>query len=196
MQKLQHQPCWKSWTTFSAGMLVRLVPSWRHRAVQTPRLATNWAFWRELLLEKFTTNLIVMKFNTYLLDGSPYKLYDALKEIALNADKVDDLLLDEFDALMPIDTKHVVTVSKTEKATKYRYIRQWIETTLNTIKELESNHPTVFNLLLPTRRWPASILNRPLGECGRSAMPLRALSCDVSCARTAYSRTSSSRRAV
>lgn len=109
-------------------------------------------------------NDIVMKFNTYLLDGSPYKLYDALKEIALNADKVDDLLLDEFDALMPIDTKHVVTVSETEKATKYRYICQWIETALKTIKELESNHPTVSKAyLLMNLSYKLDYLIRPEG---------------------------------
>ena len=41
-------------------------------------------------------------FDTYSLDGSPYKLYHALKELASNADKLDDLLLDEFARLQKI----------------------------------------------------------------------------------------------
>ena len=38
---------------------------------------------------------LVIKFDTSALDASPYKLYYALKEVAANADKQDDLLLDE-----------------------------------------------------------------------------------------------------
>ncbi|MEL6987283.1 MAG: hypothetical protein AAGK97_05585, partial [Bacteroidota bacterium] len=40
---------------------------------------------------------IAMVFDSYLIDGSPYKLYYALKEVAVNADKQDDVLVDEFE---------------------------------------------------------------------------------------------------
>ena len=40
---------------------------------------------------------ITIVFDTFLLDGSPYKLYYALKEIATHADKQDDLLISEFN---------------------------------------------------------------------------------------------------
>ena len=47
---------------------------------------------------------IFIKFNSGVHDGSPRKLYYALKELSLRADKQDDLLVDEFSALKPVDT--------------------------------------------------------------------------------------------
>ncbi|MCB0644906.1 MAG: hypothetical protein KDC44_24840, partial [Phaeodactylibacter sp.] len=50
---------------------------------------------------------ITILFDTHSLDGSPYKLYYALKEMATNADKLDDLLLDEFSMLRPTEATHL-----------------------------------------------------------------------------------------
>ncbi len=109
-------------------------------------------------------NDIVMKFNTYLLDGSPYKLYDALKEIALNADKLDDLLLDEFKMLQPIDTGHIEAISAIEKETKYKFIAQWISDTLTTIENLPPKHPTISRAyLLMNLCYKLDYLIRPEG---------------------------------
>jgi hypothetical protein len=65
---------------------------------------------------------ITMVFDTYLLDGSPYKLYYALKELAINTDKQDDVLIDEFKSLEPINTGHVKDVDPKIKEIKYQYI--------------------------------------------------------------------------
>ena len=54
------------------------------------------------------SNELLVVFDTYTLDGSPYKLYFALKEMATQADKFDDLLLDEFDMLKPVEVSHLL----------------------------------------------------------------------------------------
>jgi hypothetical protein len=79
-------------------------------------------------------NNLVIKFDTNALDASPYKLYYALKEIAVNADKQDDLLLDEFgNMLSPIDMGSKSDISEAECATKWAFLTQKIETVLNQI---------------------------------------------------------------
>ncbi|NJN78594.1 MAG: hypothetical protein HC803_09955 [Saprospiraceae bacterium] len=84
-----------------------------------------------------------MKFNTYVLDGSPYKLYDALKEVATNADKLDDLLLDEFPTLKSVDTGHIIEISEAEKNIKYAFLIQSITTTLERMEAMPSTVPSV-----------------------------------------------------
>jgi len=72
-------------------------------------------------------NNIIIKFDSFTLDGSPYKLYYALKEIATNADKQDDLLLDEFVMLHPVETTHLQELPAAEKKVKYDFIIREIQ---------------------------------------------------------------------
>ncbi len=74
-------------------------------------------------------------FDTYSLDGSPYKLYYALKELATNADKQDDLLLDEFKSLEQVGTDHLKMLPAEEKLVKYNYVINSIEKALNMAKD-------------------------------------------------------------
>lgn len=76
---------------------------------------------------------ITIVFDSFTLDGSPYKLYFALRELAINADKQDDLLLDEFAELEAIQTSHLVDLPQLEKEVKYKFIRTKIESILGTI---------------------------------------------------------------
>ncbi|MBX2929110.1 MAG: hypothetical protein KF852_14830 [Saprospiraceae bacterium] len=69
-------------------------------------------------------NNIVAVFDTFMLDGSPYKLYYAIKELATHADKQDDLLLEEFEALTPIAEAPMHELPDPEKKAKYEYILQ------------------------------------------------------------------------
>ncbi|MBP7272681.1 MAG: hypothetical protein KA974_02500 [Saprospiraceae bacterium] len=71
---------------------------------------------------------ITIIFDTPTLDGSPYKIYYALKELATNADKQDDLLLATFKMLQPIDDSHVIPQSENIKAAKHQFIIQAIQT--------------------------------------------------------------------
>lgn len=88
-------------------------------------------------------NNVIMKFNTFVLDGSPYKLYDALKEVATNADKLDDLLLDEFDSLKQIGSGHITAIAESEKNTKYKFLINSIEKTLYKIQQMPATSPSI-----------------------------------------------------
>jgi hypothetical protein len=79
-------------------------------------------------------NNLVIKFDTSTLDGSPYKLYYALKEVAINADKQDDLLLDEFENMLePLDMGSKKEISDAEKNIKYRFIKENINSVFTEI---------------------------------------------------------------
>ena len=69
---------------------------------------------------------IVIIFGSPTIDSSPYKLYQALKELATKADKQDDLLLNEFEDLLPLENQHIVPLSDEEKEIKYQFICQKI----------------------------------------------------------------------
>ncbi len=79
---------------------------------------------------------ISMRFDTDLIDASPYKLFNALKEVAINSDKLDDLLIDEYDVLSPINNQHIGESTEAERETKYQFVHQWISKTLEITKSL------------------------------------------------------------
>jgi hypothetical protein len=97
----------------------------------------NVGFMRRLIEQNFSLKYarfaldedknIAILFDTYTLDGSPYKLYYALKELATNADKQDDLLLDEFSMLEPVDSSHLQELPEAEKEVKFNYIQKEVE---------------------------------------------------------------------
>lgn len=104
----------------------------------------NVGFMRRLIEQNFALKYsrfaldedqnITIVFDTYNLDGSPYKLYYALKEVATNADKQDDLLLDEFQVLLPVDTSHLERVPNAEKEAKYQFIQREVTAALNELE--------------------------------------------------------------
>ncbi len=79
-------------------------------------------------------NYLTIRFDTYTLDGSPYKLYYALKELATQADKQDDLLLDEFAGLEPVDISHLQELTLELKTVKYDYLHQEILSVIDNYK--------------------------------------------------------------
>ena len=96
----------------------------------------NIGFMRRLIEQNFDLkytryaldpdNEIVIIFGSPTIDNSPYKLYQALKELATKADKQDDLLLHEFEDLQPLENQHIVPLSDEEKVVKYEFIIQKI----------------------------------------------------------------------
>jgi hypothetical protein len=110
---------------------------------QTEQL--NVGFLRRLLEKNFSMNFgrfalgdnneLLVVFDTYSLDGSPYKLYFALKEMAIQADKFDDLLLDEFDMLKPVEVSHLIAIPEAVKEVKYNFITAKIKSVLQEIQE-------------------------------------------------------------
>ena len=109
----------------------------------------NIGFMRRLMEENFKTryssfaldtdNDITIVFDTNILDASPYKLYYALKEVATKADKLDDLLIDEFDALHHTDDSLMEQATAAEKETKYQFVVGEIKAVLDTIENGKLN---------------------------------------------------------
>lgn len=61
----------------------------------------NYTFYYSRFATK--DNRIVLKLDSSVIDGSPRKLYFALRELAVRADRLDELLLDDFTSLKPLD---------------------------------------------------------------------------------------------
>lgn len=111
-----------------------------------------------------TENNISMKFETHLLDASPYKLYEAFKEVATNTDKLDDLLIDEYEELTSMDIGHLKDASPQEKEVKYQFIKEEINKTLAIVKSLdETKVASGFAFLLLNLTYKIDYLTKPEG---------------------------------
>ncbi len=82
---------------------------------------------------------VTILFETNTMDGSPYKLYHALKELATHADNKDDLLVSEFDSLKPINNGHVRQINNAEIKIKYEYLLSEIDAVLDQIDNSKLN---------------------------------------------------------
>jgi len=82
---------------------------------------------------------ISMLFDSDIETANPSKLYYGLKELAIKADKQDDLLVQDFTTLLPIDTDHVIQLSEEEKAIKLKYFKKWIQETLDMISGIDAD---------------------------------------------------------
>lgn len=109
---------------------------------------------------------ITILFDTYTLDGSPYKLYYALKELATNADKQDDLLVEEFEELHPAEIDHLQPLTDNEKEVKYDFIKRQIEAVLNEVNHGEltaAEYPGAIAYLFLNLTYKLDYLTKPEG---------------------------------
>jgi hypothetical protein len=107
--------------------------------------ALNVGFMRRLIERNFILqfsrfaldpeNNLTILFDTPKVDASPHKLYMALRELAINADKQDDLLLDEFKMLQAVEADHLQEIPLLEKEAKYKFIQEAISSTLREVLE-------------------------------------------------------------
>jgi hypothetical protein len=81
---------------------------------------------------------LCMMFDSDIETANPSKLYYGFKEMAVKADKQDDLLVQDFTSLLPVDTEHVIEIPETEKDIKYKYMQIWIKETLDLIENVDS----------------------------------------------------------
>ncbi len=106
----------------------------------------NVAFMRRLAEHNFALryarfaltpdNCIAIVFDSSIKDGSPYKLLQAFRELAINADKQDDLLLEEFRSLRPVEEPLTdPDLPLREKTAKSDYTHQEIGVLLQALKE-------------------------------------------------------------
>ncbi len=109
---------------------------------------------------------ITMVFDTNSLDASPYKLYYALKELATNADKQDDILVSEFKSLERVNTGHIRNISNNEKAIKYNFLNSCITETLDIIDKGSLNmihYPGAASYLMLDLVYKLDFLIKPEG---------------------------------
>ena len=109
---------------------------------------------------------ICIVFDSHTADGSPYKLYSALKELATRADKHDDLLLDEYQSLEPVD--HLVRreLPEAEKFVKYDFIASEIRAALREMDDhilSPDEYPSAFTYLLLHLCYKLDYLTKPEG---------------------------------
>jgi hypothetical protein len=83
--------------------------------------------------------MIYMFLDSDIETANPSKLYYGLKELATKADKQDDLLVQDFTSLLPVDTEHIIPVPEEEKAVKLRFLKKWIEDTLALIGTVDND---------------------------------------------------------
>ncbi|HEX6427609.1 MAG TPA: hypothetical protein VF008_07995, partial [Niastella sp.] len=82
---------------------------------------------------------LCMRFDSDIKTANPNKLYYGLKELAIKADKLDDLLVQEFAALQTVDTEHIIEIPQKEKDVKYDFMMLWIRETLDYIASLDAD---------------------------------------------------------
>lgn len=82
---------------------------------------------------------LTMVYTTSVLDNSPYKFYYALKELATNSDKQDDILVDEFEHLEAVEIGHIIPLDPKIIKIKFEYLQQSIESVFKEIDEGKLN---------------------------------------------------------
>ncbi len=99
-------------------------------------------------------------------EASPYKLYYGFKELAIHADKLDDILVDEFDELTMINTGHVKELSENEKKIKHTFITDKIESVFELIDSTKldlGQYPSAESYLLLSATYILDYLISPEG---------------------------------
>jgi hypothetical protein len=83
-------------------------------------------------------NRLCILFDTFTVDGAPHKLLQAMRELAIHADKQDDLLLEEFKMLRPAEERTYGDIPEAEKQVKMAYIRREIQ---HIFEEIDQGKP-------------------------------------------------------
>lgn len=80
-----------------------------------------------------------LKFDSFMQDASPKKLYNSLKELAITADKYDDILVDEFDELDNANTGKIIDLPENIKNIKVRFIKQTLQKTIENVSSMKGH---------------------------------------------------------
>lgn len=108
----------------------------------------NVAVMRKLMNENFrlqytrfalNNDCICYKFDSLCSDASPNKLYYSLKELAIQADKQDDLLISEFAMLEAMNIQHIQDLPMHIKEVKLKYLKSWISQTIGRANQLDED---------------------------------------------------------
>lgn len=111
-------------------------------------------------------NNLCILFDSGAVDASPLKMLHALRELAIHADKQDDLLLDEFKTLEPVQVRSYGDIQEAEKEAKYHYIQREIKAAfavLDSGKPDPNQYPGAFAYLLLALAFKLDYLTKPEG---------------------------------
>lgn len=135
------------------------------------------SFMRRLLEENFELkysrfcvtpeNEVAIVFDSYTMDGSPYKLYAALKELATHADKQDDLLIEEHKGLKAVEKQVRRQLPEIEKEVKYKFFVREIKAVFDEIDSGKLNvtqYPVAVTYLLLYLCYKLDYLTKPEGH--------------------------------
>lgn len=95
----------------------------------------------QLYYSKFylSDDIIKLKIYNNIMAANPKKLYYALKELAIQADRLDDILVDDFTALEAEGIGHIEELSDDIKKVKYDFFRYWMDKTIDKVETLNPN---------------------------------------------------------
>jgi integrase len=112
-------------------------------------------------------NYICLKFDTYVEDGSPHKLYQALKELATVADRRDDVLMQNYEGLEPVNDTHTRQISEKENLLKFDFYKKEISFVLHELDQGKLNaylYPGGISFLLLDLLYKLDFLIKPEGS--------------------------------
>lgn len=111
-------------------------------------------------------NCLCLAFDTYVEDGAPHKIYQALREVATISDKKDDILIDEFPDLKTINDEHTKAAPDNEIALKYAYFKSECSHLIHALDNIKLNtflYPGSVSFLLLDFFYKIDYLVKPEG---------------------------------
>lgn len=121
---------------------------------------------------------IMLKFDTLVEDGSPNKVYEALKELSMEADKKDDWLMHTFPQVEPINHTIHRAVSDEEKQIKFQFFKNVISQVLHEVDHGNlngENFPGAKSFLLLDAIYKLDFLIKPEGRIMDSIQQIHGL---------------------
>ena len=112
-------------------------------------------------------NRLTMVMHTDHQDGSPYKLYYGLKELATQADKRDDVLVNTFAELSPVFNGNIQHLGEREKRIKLTYFRNSIDRALDIYKQAGvsfEKYPGMLSYIMLSTAFMVDYLLKPEGK--------------------------------
>lgn len=112
-------------------------------------------------------NNLTMVMHTDHQDGSPYKLYYGLKELATQADKRDDVLVNTFAELSPVFNGNIQELGEREKRIKLNYFRNAIGRAMEIYTEsglLFEKYPGLLSYIMLSTAFMMDYLLKPEGK--------------------------------
>jgi hypothetical protein len=99
-------------------------------------------------------------------DASPYKLYYGLKELAIRADKRDDIFIEKFDTLVAIHNGEIIELSEKEMQLKYDFYLSETKMTFDLIErdyDKLRNYPALITYIILSSTYSIDYLLKPEG---------------------------------